>query len=100
MAGSPFFLIADIDYEGSVGRRSLVRQGERRDPVDSPNQFRPVLKRVHPVLQIACDIVEADPAQTHDRFLLASRIRDEDDRFVMIEQGAAPGGVLPIDADV
>ena len=85
---------------GASGASSLVRQVDRRNPVDPPNQVRPVLERVHSVFQIASDIVEPDPAKTHDGFFLASGIGNHNDRFVMIEHGAAPRGVLPVNADV
>ena len=53
-----------------------------------------------PSVEVADDVVEADAAQAHRRFVLAPGIGDDHDRALAAQHRAGPRRVLAAEADV
>jgi hypothetical protein len=58
------------------------------------------LQRPQAVAQVARDVVETDPAQSHHRFFLAARLGDHHDRLFVAQNRSAPRGILALQTDV
>ena len=72
----------------------------RADALGRCRQPPAAIRCFETVLEIAHDLIEADPSQPHRRLALAPGIRDDHDRLLAAQHRAGPRGVLTAETDI
>jgi hypothetical protein len=91
---------ADVDGEGRLIRSEKFRGELGAEAVGKRDEVGTGFQTLQAVFQIAGDVVKADTAKPDGGFVFAAGRGNDDDRMIMIQNGAGPGGVLAVEADV
>src|SRR5262245_1037497 len=78
----------------------LLGGPRRAETIGGLDEIGAISDAGEPALEIARDVVEADSAKANGRLLLATRIRDDDDRTRVVQQRASPGCILTTETDI
>src|SRR5512138_2123374 len=90
---------ADVNREGSAGRQPFC--GERRaDAFGRSRELGALGEDLKTAFEIPDDVVKADASEPCRRFAFAARVRNDDDRMLVINHGTGPRGVLAAETDV
>lgn len=103
-AGDAFLFVfagrADVEQLRGIGGGEAFG-GERRAVMfGSSSELGTRFETGHSLLEITGDVIETNATETDGGFGLARGIGDNHDGFIVSEDGAGPGGVLAVQADV
>lgn len=95
-----FARIADIDDKGWMSGREKIGGELGTEPFGEGDEIGTCFEGLQAVLQEAGHMIKTDAAEAYGGFIFAAGVGDDDDGMSAIDDGAGPGGVLAIKADV